>query len=633
MFVDAKRKGQSVGSRLTAAYFCALLLLLCLAAGCATPIGVTRGSTQDTYYALTANVLSAGKPSSWSAQVLHRSNLTEKYDDDPEAALLEMRKVFETRVTPDRLFALAELSFYYAEKSGKKEHYLASAVYAYAVLFPENGTPPLDPLDPRRRLAADLYNLGLVRGMDSPDGEEILFQSGKLSLPFGELELSVDQASFLWGGFRFSRFIPVGDFQIRGISNRYRQAGIGAPLAAELAPLSMGPQAEEARKRIPPRLKVPVTALITIAEPRRAVVSGNLKGTLDIYAADRTSTAKIDGRDVPLELEPTAALAYTLEGAPVWDFELAGFRFVEPGQILGDGLIMMHPYRPGEIPVILVHGTASSPARWAEMINELTHDPVIEGRYQFWLFQYNTGQPILYSAMQLRRAIKNVLTEIDPKGEDAALQQMVVIGHSQGGLLTKLMTVKSGNRFWENASSEPFDQVEMAPETKELLREAMFFDPVPNVKRVIFIATPHRGSYQATGWVLNLVRRLIRLPGTLVLQFQDVLKGQAFATGQTFAQLGTSQIPTSVDNMSPGHPFLQALNDLPIDPGIKAHSIIAVLGDAPFLGKTDGVVAYESAHIEGVESEKVVNSGHSTQGHPETIEEVRRILREHIGAK
>jgi hypothetical protein len=157
------------------------------------------------------------------------------------------------------------------------------------------------------------------------------------------------------------------------------------------------------------------------------------------------------------------------------------------------------------------------------------------------------------------------------------------------------------------------------------LREAEFFDPVPSVKRVIFIATPHRGSYQAAGWVLNLVRRLVHLPGTLVSQFQDVLKGQAFA------HLGISQLPTSVDNMSPGHPFLKALNDLTIDPGITAHSIIAVLGEGPLIGKTDGVVAYESAHIDGVASEKVVHSRHSTQSHPETIEEVKRILIEHLG--
>jgi triacylglycerol esterase/lipase EstA (alpha/beta hydrolase family) len=609
-----------------------LLTLVFFVTGCSTPIGVVRGTTQDVYYALTANVLSAGEPSSLSKQVLQRTNMVERFDADATAALAELHKSLAALVgnelaTQYRLFALSELSFYHAEQSGKSEDYLASAIYAYAFLFPEEGAPQLDPLDPRVRLAADLYNLGLVRGLAAPAGEEVVLREGKLSLPFGELDLSVDQNSFLWSGFRFNRFIPVGDFLVRGFSNRYRQAGIGAPLAAELEPIGSGPAAEEARKRIPPRLKVPVTAIVQIHEPRRTVVSGKLKGKLEVYAADRTSTVKIDGREVPLELEPTAALAYTLEGSPVWDFEFAGFRFADKQQILGDGLIMMQPYRPGRIPVVLVHGTASSPARWADMINELTHDPVIEGRYQFWLFQYNTGQPILYSAMLFRRALNNIVKELDPQGKDPALQQMVIAGHSQGGLLTKLMTIKSGNRFWKNVSDVPFDQVEMPSETRQLLREAMFFDPVPTVTEVIFIATPHRGSYQASGWVVNLVSRLINLPGNLFSQLGDLLAQPAFA------QLQSTRLPTSIDNMSPGHPFLRALNDLPIDPSISAHSIIAVLGEGPITGKTDGVVAYESAHIDGVASEKVVRSGHSTQSHPETIMEMRRILREHIGVR
>jgi hypothetical protein len=187
------------------------------------------------------------------------------------------------------------------------------------------------------------------------------------------------------------------------------------------------------------------------------------------------------------------------------------------------------------------------------------------------------------------------------------------------------MAISSKNRFWENVTEEPFEKVEMAAETRALLQEAMFFEPVPTLERVVFIATPHRGSFRATGLALNLIRRIVNLPGTLVSQFGDLLKGQ------TFSHLGMSQLPTSVDNMSPGHPFIRALNDLPIDSRITAHSIIAVLGAGPITGKTDGVVAYESAHIEGVASEKVVRSGHSTQAHPETIQEVRRILREHLG--
>ena len=606
----------------------ALFGLLLLTSGCATPIGVVRGTTQEMHYALTANVLSAGEPSSWSKQVLHRTNLQERFDDDPAATLnilhQTLAQLSEDR-WQDRLFALAELSFLYAENSADRPHFLAAAIYAYALLIPEPGMR-LDPLDPRGRLAADIYNRGITRGLSTPDGEEVLLNPRTMPLPFGELVLTADPAGYFWSGYRYKRFIPVGEYVVRGLSNRYRQAGVGAPLAAELEPVDLGSTAEAARKRIPPRTRVPLTAFLRIDTPRRGIVDGTVQGKLELYAADQTSTVNVGGRDIPLELEPTAALAYQLEGAPIWDFEIAGFRFADQSAIFGDGLIMMRPYRPGRIPVVLVHGTASSPVRWAELFNEISHDPVVSGRYQFWLFQYNTGQPILYSAMLLRRALRNVLDEIDPLGKDEALRQMVMIGHSQGGILTKLMAIRSGNRFWENITKEPFEDVKTAPETRELLREAMFFEPVPTLRRVVFIATPHRGSYQASGWALGLIRRFITLPGTLVSQFQGLAQAQTFG-------LGIRELPTSVDNMSPGHQFLKALNDLPIDAGITAHSIIAVRGDGPVTGKSDGVVAYESAHIEGVASELVVRSDHSTQGHPDTVEEVRRILREHLGLK
>jgi pimeloyl-ACP methyl ester carboxylesterase len=608
----------------TSRFVCGLFALLVLAAGCATPIGVVRGTTQETYYTLTANVLSAGEPSSWSKQVLHRNNLTEQFNQDPGATLATLHKRFTNQMTSDRLFALAELSFFHAEQSGKREYYLAAAVYAYAFLLPERQDMIIRPIDPRGRLAVDLYNWGIGRGLAAPDDGEVLLDAGTRALPFGEMTLMVEPSQFLWGGYRFTRFIPVGEFVVRGLANRYRQAGVGAALAAEVEPVGSDAASEIARKRIPPRIKVPVTAFVRFAEPLRALTEGKIQGQIELYASDQTTTVQVGDRDVPLELEATAALAYTLEGAPIWDFEIAGFRFADQAKIFGDGLIMTQPYYKGRIPILLVHGTASSPVRWAEMYNEIIHDPMLRGRYQVWLYQYNTGQPILYSAMLLRRALRAVLSEIDPSGEDDALRRMVIIGHSQGGILTKLMAVNSGTRFWNNVSEDPFDDFEMAPETHQLLREAMFFEPVPTLRRVVFVATPHRGSYQATGWALDLIRRFITLPGTLVSQFQGLLKSQ------TFAHLGVRQLPTSVDNMSPGHPFLTALNDLPIDPGITAHSIIAVLGDGPFTGKTDGVVAYESAHIDGVASELVVRSGHSTQGHPDTVEEVRRILTEHL---
>jgi pimeloyl-ACP methyl ester carboxylesterase len=307
--------------------------------------------------------------------------------------------------------------------------------------------------------------------------------------------------------------------------------------------------------------------------------------------------------------------------------EIAGFRFSDE-PLLADGLLMLHPYRPGRIPVVLVHGTASSPARWAELYNELHNDPVLHGRYQYWLYQYNTGQPIVYSAMLLRRALRAAVAEVDPEGKDPALRRMVVIGHSQGGLLTKLMAIDSGDRFWRNISKEPFENIQVSDDTRALLREAMFFEPFPALERVIFMSTPHRGSYHASGWVLDIVRRLVTLPGRLVNTLQ-----QGLAADPQLAHLSRTRLPNSVDNMSPGHPFLVALNSCSIDPRIKAHSIIAVKHPGPPEKQNDGVVAYQSAHIEGVQSETIVVSGHSVQGTQSGINEVRRILREHVGQR
>jgi pimeloyl-ACP methyl ester carboxylesterase len=603
-----------------------------VATACATPVGVSRIGTQEAHRLLTASVLSTGEPSEWSKQVLRRSSLLDAFEKEPAAALAELRARLERRMTADRLFALAELSFRHAERSGSRPHFLASAAYAYAYLFPEDATPP-DPLDPRVRLAGDLYNLGLIHGLARPREAEdvepaadtVALEAGTFDLPFGEMTLTARPSDFLWAGYRFKRFIAVGGLAVRGLRNRYRQAGIGAPLAAELEPV-VSETAEVERRWIAPRTKVAVTAFVRLAEPRRGIRSGQLRGRIELYPAGAATTVPVGGRPVPLELEPTAVLAYWLEGAPIWDLEIAGFRFPERS-LFGDGLAMMHPYRRGLIPVVLVHGTASSPARWAEMGNELSNAPVIRERYQFWLFTYNTGQPILYSAHLLRRALRQAVETLDPAGEDPSLRRMVIVGHSQGGLLARIVVSGSGTRFWDAVSDVPLERADVEPEMRELLRNTMFFEPLPIVERVIFLCTPHRGSFRAAGWRLGFVRRLVRFPHTVVRQVR------ALAQKREFAYLNMGRLPTSVDNMSPAHRFIRNLDVTPIAPRIHAHSIIAVLGSGPLTGRTDGMVAYESAHLAGVDSELVVQSPHSAQGNPEVIEEVGRILREHIGVR
>jgi pimeloyl-ACP methyl ester carboxylesterase len=640
----------------------ALLLIVIGTGGCVTPVGVNRVSTAEAYRLLTANAMSTGTPSVNSLQVLSRLDLLTRFDEDPEGALATLHAGLQSEGDDERLFALAELSFLHAEQRKRswemqgqlckaqkgqecptddhrkqraeqdkeRSYYLAAAVYAYALLFPthENRTM-LDPADPRSRLTYDLYNRGLTEGLTFSSGEMKL-ASGSYALPFGVLAVEFVSADLSWAGYRLAHFMPTANLAIRGLRNRYRRPGIGASLAASLEdeegkPLTLG------ASRIPPRIKVPTTAFLRLEEPRRGLMGGSVRGRLELHVTGQGETITVNGSEQRLEVEPTVALAYLLEGSRAYDLEIAGFlrgvvRTYLPQGEGQDGLILLQPPSRDRIPLVLVHGTASSPARWAELLNELAADPVLRRRYQAWFFAYDTGNPIAYSGGRLRQALENLVREIDPLGQAPALQQMVVIGHSQGGLLTKLTAIHSGTRFWDNISTTPFDELTMEPETRDLFRRSLFLEPLPFVKQVIFVATPQRGSYvaglrlgQIASWLVSVPGDLTKRTFNVVTQNQDKLLTQRL-----------EKLPTSIDNMNPSSPFIKTLASIPVADGIKAHSIIAVKGDGPISGGTDGVVAYDSAHIEGVESELVVRSGHSVQSNPKAIEEIRRILYEHL---
>ncbi|HME62384.1 MAG TPA: alpha/beta fold hydrolase [Candidatus Binatia bacterium] len=596
---------------------------MCFAAGCATPIGVNYVDQRIAYQSLTANILSAERPSSFSARELMNLNLYQRFEDEPDKALAEMHAGLAPEGDEDRLFALVELSFAHAEETGDKSYYLAAVVYAYSFLLPgEHGTPPRG-IDPRFRWAADIYNQALTRA--AMVDEKPVPRGGNFKLPFGELSVEFNENDLLWAGYRLKDFIPSSDIEVRGLRNRYRIPGIGAPLAASLEPSSE--IATKEQSRIPPRLKVPVTAFLRLVDPRGALASGKLKGKLEFYTPDSARTVNIAGVDVPIEYETTSALALTLEGAPVWDFELAGFRSGDFTVVQGNlqrGLFMLHPHLRGRMPLVLVHGTASSPARWAELVNELENDRRFWQNYEIWLFMYNTGNPIAYSALLLRDALTELVSELDPAGTDAGLKNVVVMGHSQGGLLTKMSVIDSGMALW--AFSVSPEELDVSLETRDLLTRALIIKPLPFVKEVIFVATPHRGSYQALGILGNLASWLVNMPGRFAKLSFDILTLQK----QGIFLGPFSGIPTSITNMNPNNRFIQSLSAIPIADGVVAHSIIAVEGDGPPEKGDDGVVKYTSAHIDGVASEKVVRSSHSTQGHPDTIQEIKRILFERV---
>jgi pimeloyl-ACP methyl ester carboxylesterase len=298
-----------------------------------------------------------------------------------------------------------------------------------------------------------------------------------------------------------------------------------------------------------------------------------------------------------------------------------------PAPRLEAGLSSARPYVRGKIPVVLIHGLGAGPQSWARLIEGLEADPILRANYQFWTFGYPTGEPILYSALMLRRALLQARAQYDPDGSDPAFDRMVLVGHSLGGLLAKLMAQDSRSRLWETISIQPPDRLDGPAEARECLRQAFLFKPLPGVRRLIFIATPHRGSRLDRGAVRALGTRLIRHSEPVQRAHATLL---ASNRPDFFLHTFREGLPTSVDQLTWDHPLLLALRDAEIDPAVDYHSIIADLRDPPRAGGTDGVVPYASAHLDGVASELLIHGGHLCQDHPLVIRECRRILTEHL---
>jgi len=599
--------------------------------GCATPVGVRRMDAQEAQRKLSENVLAGENLSAPTMQILNRSGLAETFRDNPAGVIETLHKGMPTASESDRLFALAELSFLHAGHSKDRSYYLAAAVYAYAFIFPRNAKDTPDSFDPRLRTAVDLYNQGLAQGFTEKDTRQVVLKAGTYRLPFGELIVNIDPEEFRWGPFLMQDFVAASELDVRGLRNDYRWPGVGTALVGSLKHVKGEYEREFAR--VPSALKVPATAFLHLDNIEEGLRNGKILGKLTLFTAQESTSVNVDGRMAPLESWPTAALAYTLEGSQVYDLELKGLlsgdlALFKQSARFKDGVFLMAPYRPGRIPVVLVHGTASSPARWAQMLNEILNDRKLRNRYQVWLFTYNTGNPILYSGGILAQGLRNVVQELDPDGKDPALQKMVVIGHSQGGMLTKLTAIDSGSLFWDNSFKLPIDQLDVSPETRELLQRSLFYKPVPSVRRVVFIATPHRGSFLVGGRVSELLRKLISLPFVMLSPLQEVFQRSPEAVANRSLK---DDIPRSTDNMDPDSRFIKVYSSIPVAQVVTVHSIIAVDNpEDPKEDWNDGVVAYSSAHLDGVASELIVHSGHSTQETPQTIEEVRRILLENL---
>ncbi|MCA9454621.1 MAG: hypothetical protein KC584_18635, partial [Nitrospira sp.] len=482
-----------------------VILTAAILAGCQTPVGVARVDSEAVSHQLTKNVISSGELSPYTENVLRVTDLTDAYFDHPRQALNQLHQFFlgEDQRKGYVAFALAELSFLYAQKSNQPSYYLAAALYAYLYLFPETATQSLNPLDPRGRIAADVYNRGLTSAFIAKDRSLMNLESGTYTLPFGILQVVLPENRLEWENRKLTNFIPVAELEVRGLQNRYRQAGIGVPLAADQIPLGQEEGLQIAKG------KMPVTAFMRFSNLLQQLRTDSIQGDWELYNAYDQKTVNIHGRDVPLEIEFTSSLAASLAESSVWERELKGFFMGDSVALQSGELTALEPYRPGRIPVVFVHGTASGPGRWADMTNDLIIDPSIRSRFQFWYFTYDTGNPILYSAALFRELLQKTVDHLRQKYQDPALDAMVLIGHSQGGLLAKLTAVNTGNSFWDAISNSPLEDMKVSSQTRDLLQRSLFIDSLPFVNRLVFIATPQHGSYVAGSWGAHQLAKFV----------------------------------------------------------------------------------------------------------------------------
>lgn len=340
-----------------------------------------------------------------------------------------------------------------------------------------------------------------------------------------------------------------------------------------------------------------------------------------------SQTAVIGGRRHDLATDFTAGLELSLDSGFWRRFALSGL--LKPANNLQyTGLYFTETFSPKRIPVIMVHGLASDPHIWQNPMNEILADPVLRDHYQLWYFLYPTGMPVPATAERLRRSINDAITTHDPKRHHPALQNMVIVGHSMGGLLSRLQVIDSGDDLWNSYFAVPPDQLLVDPRRRKSLVQALFFDRSPYVDRAVFVATPHRGSeiadFSVVRWMVNFIRLPLDLAG-LATEFAQLDISFFNPALQKFDAFGTR----SVDNLSPRHPLLAGIDKRPIT--VPHHSIIGNRGrSGPLETSSDGVVPFTSAHLDTALSEKIVPAPHSLVQHPDVAAEIVRILHEHL---
>ena len=608
-----------------------LLLASCSSPFQAREVDLEKRSEQDaqSYYRFTAG---GGERLSFESRNFLSSNLLMS-DFRHDGEKLVRRLSIRHEIEPSRMLlsVLSDVCFQLAQRSFDKDEALkfdlAAIYYASELLFNEKyRNVNLGNYDPSMYQTARIYNGALARLYTELTRRDLL-RKGQYRLETAngkDIIFDLPHYDLIYPASSYQKFMLCSDYRIRHLSHFTYEFGLGVPIIAltneqtryksllTAAPIAHG-----------------ATAFLRFYPAKKEDPHRVLHARLEFYDNDRIRSVQVAGQKIPLIFDYSTPFAYYISTMP--DMNVLDYTF-NPHQFQA-GLYTLEPYQPGKIPVVLVHGLLSSIHTWMQMVNTLKNDPQIRKHCQFWFFTYSSGNPILYSASMLRKSLYNAYAElaVTPEAKEA-FKHTVIIGHSMGGLLSKTLLQDPGDSLVRQASGKPWTEVQKmcTPEQQKLIEDVALYHSVPFVRRVLFLAVPHRGSKMAQYMQVRMIARLIKLPTGLVNDLTGIVR--TLSAKQNAADKIEIRIRSGLEGLSPKDHSLRALQALPLRSDVPFHSIIGNNKKAT-PGGTDGVVEYWSSHLDQVRSELVVQSGHSVQQHPVAIYEVRRILLEHLNAE
>ncbi|MCV2508852.1 MAG: alpha/beta hydrolase, partial [Neisseriaceae bacterium] len=440
-------------------------------------------------------------------------------------------------------------------------------------------------------------------------------------LEIGQWHIKIQRSKF---NESITELIPASSMKFNGFMGTYRQDGFGAEFVGLSSPN------KDKNKSFSQMETPPVSAILKFSGSTANEIINTKKADLILLDPFEQDSITVEDKKVPLAANFTASYGYWLAHS---DFAKQSFQTLFGTEKVIDKpyIYLMQPYDPNRRIIFMVHGLASSPEAWVNLANELVSNKNIRDHYQVWNVYYPTNAPIIANLLSIKNIFEEALSYYDPERKNKASDNIVIIGHSMGGIIARLIVSDSKDELIELLIREHHIKPEnITPE----LKKELTLKALPEIKRAIFLAAPHRGTDIAGQKLGRLASKFVSIPINVLSNTGNIFGEVLNTMGIIQTDLDTQPkkvktIPNSIDNLDKNDPFIQTSAQFPISPNVTYHSIIANrFDDKPLQESDDGLVPYWSSHLEGAASEKVIHSWHSVQEKPEAMSEIIRILYE-----